>query len=350
MEHELGKRFNTIDGETLMNHPLEPVRFVVDSLLGQGLYLLAGSPKVGKSWLALWLAVTIAKGEPVWGNAVRQGETLYLCMEDSRRRIQNRLFSVTEDAPSQVHFCEECFRIGDGLEERIEQFVSEHPETVLILIDTLQMIRPAHRDNTYANDYGDLTVLKRIADKHNLSILLIHHLRKEKDADPFNRISGTTGLSGAVDGSFTLVEEKRGTGRATLHCVGRDIEYREIGLQRNENNVWEKRSDTLEQPELLMDETVTMVIALMADRDSFSGTPTELAEALGRGNDARLVKNLSQKLMQNSHELHKRGITFLTRRSNGKRIIELGKAASADSVGKECPLEADPVDPVDIAV
>lgn len=94
-------RLLTIDGETLMSQPLTPLNFVVDTLLSQGLHILAGSPKVGKSWLALWLAVTVAKGEAVCGMGVKQGTTLYLCLEDSTLRIQNRLFEITEDAPRQ---------------------------------------------------------------------------------------------------------------------------------------------------------------------------------------------------------------------------------------------------------
>lgn len=97
----------TVDGETLMNTPLRPLSFVVDTLISQGLHLLAGSPKVGKSWLALWLALCVARGEPVWGMTTRQGTTLYLCLEDSTLRIQNRLFEITEDAPPSVHFCTE---------------------------------------------------------------------------------------------------------------------------------------------------------------------------------------------------------------------------------------------------
>ena len=97
-------RLLTIDGETLMSQPLTPLNFVVDTLLSQGLHILAGSPKVGKSWLALWLAVTVAKGDPVWGMGVKQGTTLYLCLEDSTLRIQNRLFEITEDAPPTLHF------------------------------------------------------------------------------------------------------------------------------------------------------------------------------------------------------------------------------------------------------
>ena len=94
----------TIDGESLMSLPLTPLNFVVDTLLSQGLHIFAGSPKVGKSWLALWLSVMVAKGESVWGMPVKQGTTLYLCLEDSTLRIQNRLFEITEDAPANVHF------------------------------------------------------------------------------------------------------------------------------------------------------------------------------------------------------------------------------------------------------
>jgi RecA-family ATPase len=216
--------FHTIDGATLMSTPLQPLRFVVDSLISQGLHVHAGSPKIGKSWLALWLSVMVAKGEPVWDMPTRQGTTLYPCLEDSRLRIQNRLFEIIEDAPPSVHFCTEGFIIGGGLEERIENFVAEYPDTTLIIIDTLQMVRGTGYDNTYANDYRDLSVLKKLADKHGVAILLIHHLRKEGADDVFNRISGTTGVQGAVDSSFTLIEDKRGSGKAKLSCIGRDIE------------------------------------------------------------------------------------------------------------------------------
>ena len=159
-----------------MSLPLKPLNFVVDTLLSQGLHILAGSPKVGKSWLALWLSVMVAKGESVWGMPVKQGTTLYLCLEDSTLRIQNRLFEITEDAPANVHFTTQSDILGKGLEEQLRTFLAEHPDTVLVIIDTLQMIRGSNYDNTYANDYRDLSALKRIADAHGIAILLIHHL------------------------------------------------------------------------------------------------------------------------------------------------------------------------------
>lgn len=215
MSNKMDRPLVTVDGRTLMDRPLEPPNFVVDTLISQGLHILAGSPKVGKSWLALWLAVTVAKGEPVWGMSVKQGTTLYLCLEDSVLRIQNRLFEITEDAPDSVHFCTECAPIGQGLEEQVEGFLVAHPDTVLVLVDTLQMVRPVH-DATYANDYRDLSVLKRLADKHGIAILLIHHLRKETADDVFNRtVRNSLGKMCRLRRHPTICLQNRSTGRST---------------------------------------------------------------------------------------------------------------------------------------
>ena len=338
------KRLQTIDGESLMSLPLTPLNFVVDTLLFQGLHILAGSPKVGKSWLALWLSVMVAKGEPVWGMPVKQGTTLYLCLEDSTLRIQNRLFEITEDAPANVHFSTGSDILGKGLEEQLCTFLAEYPDTVLVIIDTLQMIRGTNYDNTYANDYRDLSALKRIADAHGIAILLIHHLRKETADDVFSRISGTTAISGAVDSSFTLVEERRGSGKAKLSCIGRDIEYRELSLERNGENVWEMVADSRTQPELLSDRIVYLISELMCDRAEFIGTPTELSEKIDPAGAERITpKKVSRLILQNLDALSKIGISGVVRRSNGKRLIELRRAESDDTQGAPA---VDPVDPV----
>ena len=338
------RRLQTIDGESLMSLPLKPLNFVVDTLLSQGLHVLAGSPKVGKSWLALWLSVMVAKGEPVWGMPVKQGTTLYLCLEDSTLRIQNRLFEITEDAPANVHFTTQSDILGKGLEEQLRTFFFEHPDTVLVIIDTLQMIHGTNYDNTYANDYRDLSALKRIADTHGIAILLIHHLRKETADDVFSRISGTTAISGAVDSSFTLLEDRRGSGKAKLSCIGRDIEYRELALERNGENVWEMVTDSRTQPELLGDRIVYLISELMRSRTEFIGTPTELSEKIDPAGAERISpKKVSRLILQNLEALSKIGISGVVRRSNGKRLIELHRAESDDAQGVPA---VDPVDPV----
>ena len=339
------KHLRTIDGATLMSQPLKPPNFVVDSLLSQGLHILAGSPKVGKSWLALWLSVTVARGEPVWGMPIKGGTTLYLALEDSALRIQNRLYEITEDAPASVHFSTESFILGKGLEEQLANFLKEHPDTVLIIIDTLQLIRGTNYDNTYANDYRDLSVLKRIADQYGIAILLIHHLRKEPAEDVFSRISGTTAISGAVDSSFTLVESKRGSGQAMLYCIGRDIEYREIELKRSEENIWEVVSDSREQPLLLGNRIGFLVSELMRDRTEFIGTPTELSQQIDPAGVERITpKKVSRLILQSVDALSKAGISASVRRSNGKRLIELRRADSVDFPGAGESGTCDPVE------
>jgi len=326
-----------------MSMPLEPLNFVVDSLISPGLHILAGSPKVGKSWLALWLSVMVAKGEPIWGMETRQGTTLYLCLEDSTRRIQNRLYDIGDDASSDVHFCTESYILGRGLEEQIERFIAEHRDTVLIIIDTLQMIRGAKGgDYSYASDYNDLSALKKIADRHSVAVLLIHHLRKEKADDVFNRISGTTAISGAVDSNFTIVEKQRGSSHAVLHCVGRDIEYREIELERGEDNVWQMVSDTRDQPEMLGGSIVRLVAEFMNGQSEYIGTPTELSEKIDPdGVEGITPKKISGQIRKSIDCLRRIGISAVIRRSNGRRIIELHRAAS------DAPVGIDPTDPVE---
>ena len=98
------KKLNTIDADTLQTISYEPITFLVNDLLPQGLHLLAGAPKIGKSWLALWLCLQVARGESLWNFPTHSCEVLYLCLEDSFQRIQSRLFDLTEDAPPTLHF------------------------------------------------------------------------------------------------------------------------------------------------------------------------------------------------------------------------------------------------------
>ena len=148
MHNKMNHPLITVDGRTLMDRPLEPPNFVVDTLISQGLHILAGSPKVGKSWLSLWLSVMVAKDEPVWGMSMKQGTTLYLCLEDSVLRIQNRLFEITEDAPDSVHFCTECALVGQGLEEQMDAFGGTNRCSPLCIYE--------QQNNIYRHSHGAL--------------------------------------------------------------------------------------------------------------------------------------------------------------------------------------------------
>ena len=341
------KRLQTIDADTLQSTAYEPVSFVVDTLISQGLHILAGSPKVGKSWLALWLAVTVAKGDPVWGMGVKQGTTLYLCLEDSTLRIQNRLFEITEDAPANVHFSTNSDTLGRGLEEQLCAFLAEHPDTVLVIIDTLQMIRGAGYDNTYANDYRDPSVLKHIADTHGIAILLVHHLRKMDDDDPMNMISGTTGLSGATDSNFVLRKSQRRENTATLYCTGRDIPYRELALEFDgEDHVWKLLSDNCEQTEQPTERILFLLSELLRQQPEISAPAKVLLEKIDPAGAEGLTPNsFSHRIRKSVDALRRNGITVSFRKSNGDRLICLKRADGVDDLTTENIVTIDPDNP-----
>ena len=132
----LENTLSVINGQDLMELNLPPQSFTVRGLLPQGLSILGGAPKIGKSWLMLDLCIRVAKGEPLWGMETKQGTTLYLCLEDTLRRIQHRLNCITEDVPANAYFATASGTLADDLEAQILQFIREHPDTVLVVIDT----------------------------------------------------------------------------------------------------------------------------------------------------------------------------------------------------------------------
>lgn len=315
-----------IDGETLMTTVLPPIRFVISGLIPQGLHILAGAPKVGKSWLALWLCLCVAKGKSPWEFPATKGDVLYLCLEDSYSRIQNRLLDITDSAPGNLFFATMSEKLRYGLEQQIEQFISNHPDTVLIVIDTLQRIRGISNDtNPYANDYNDLGILKALADKHRIAILLVHHLRKMSDDDPMNMISGTTGISGSTDSNFVLRKDKRSANTATLYCTGRDIEYRELTLEfDSDTHIWKLLTDSVTLEPESRDEIIFSLSAFLKEQLTFSGTATELAAALESYHGGKLLPNVLMKhLIRHREELQRQGISFENSRTRDRREIRL---------------------------
>ena len=316
----------TVDAETLLTTLWPSTQFIVDRLLPQGLHILAGAPKIGKSWWALWLCLCVSKGESVWDFQTHQGTVLYLCLEDSYSRIQNRLFQLTEDAPSTLHFANVSDSIGTGLENQIEEFVQKHSKTKLIVIDTLQKVRKHTSDsNPYANDYRDIAVLKALADKYHMAILLVHHLRKMNDTDPMNMISGTTGISGATDSNFVLKPDKRGSSQAILYCTGRDIEYQELKLEFDkEHYVWNLLSKSENSQPSVPDPFLMMLSAFLCELNCFDGTATELSRLWEQKTGKQIDPSaLSKKLAKYKGDLARAGIHCSSSRTRESRQIHI---------------------------
>lgn len=332
------KKLTIIDADTLMTTPLPVSQFVVEGLLPQGLHILAGAAKVGKSWLALWLCLQVAKGEPVWNLPSRKGTVLYLCLEDSLSRIQARLFQITEEAPSSLYFATMAGSIGNGLEEQIEEFLQAHPDTVLVVIDTLQKVRtPNTKASPYANDYQELSSLKRLADQACVAILAIHHIHKTQDEDPFNRISGTTGISGVTDTNFVLLKKGRGGTEATLYCVGRDIAYQELSLRfQKETHLWELTEPMEETESTPMDKEVLKLFKFLKEQAPFDGTATELAVRLEKRTGERILPCvLSKKLARHAGDFSKLGVVLSSTRTRDSRALHIRCDSNDGSDGKK---------------
>lgn len=338
------KSLHTIDADTLQSIPYEPLSFVVEELLPQGLHLLAGAPKIGKSWLALWLCLRVARGEPLWNFPTRPCEVLYLCLEDSFQRIQSRLFDLTEDAPATLHFAVMAEQIQSGLVDQIEQFLAGHPATGLVVIDTLQRIRSAGNDvNPYASDYRDIGVLKALADRRRIAILLVHHLRKLSDDDPMNMISGTTGLSGATDSNFVLRKSKRRENTATLYCTGRDIAYRELSLEFDgDTHIWNLLSDNGEQVGPSGGRITVLLAALLQEQRSVCAPAKALLEKIDpAGMEGYSPNSFSHQIRKSVDTLRRSGISVSFRKSNGERLICLKRADGVDdpTAGNTVPID-----------
>ena len=210
----------TVSMTTLYDTVFEVQTPLIDGLLQRGTYLFVGSPKVGKSFMMAQLAYHISTGTPLWEYKVRKATVLYFALEDDYPRLQKRLFQMFgAKETGNLYFATECKTVNGGLEEQIRGFMREHPDTGLIIIDTLKRVREAGgADYSYASDYDVVARLKALADSYKVSMLIVHHTRKQKSEDIFDMISGTNGLMGAADSAFVLSKDKR-TSKTMPHLM-----------------------------------------------------------------------------------------------------------------------------------
>lgn len=255
-------------------------RFAVDGIVPEGVTILAGRPKHGKSWLCLGLGVAIAAGGHALGQIpVEQGDVLYLALEDNQRRLKSRLLTLLgdEEAPRRLWFHTDWPRVDKGGVNQIAQWLEDHRQARLVIIDTLARFRPIVKEGGYAADYNALAALQKMVGEYGVSAIVVHHLRKlavDKDGgDWIDAVSGTLGLAGAADGLMGLFRV-RGSQDAVLKVTGRDQDDSELGLRFDPVSAsWSlegKASDLLLSPERaaivqLLRRTGTLTPAQIAD-------------------------------------------------------------------------------------
>lgn len=313
-----------ISAEDLLSTPIPPTKWIIPGLLPAGLALFAGPSKAGKSWLTLWLCLQVAQGKPVWGREIEPRTVLYLSLEDTLNRLQDRLFRLvgSEDTPEKLILQTECQSIGQGLEEQIVDFVHNYPDTGLVVIDTLQKVRSCDQSGSmYASDYKDVSALKSLADKYGICILLIHHLRKQAASDPFDQISGSNGLMGAADTTWVM-QRKRTSKNADIILTGRDLDRRTLYLHE-ENCIWllDEEETAEEQRLKAVPEYLWQVAEHIEQAGKWQGTATELLSETGV--DGVLPHMLTRKIVEHFDTVFApKGIHYETHRTSQTRLLK----------------------------
>lgn len=296
---------------------------VIEGLLYQGTYLFVGSPKIGKSFFMAQLAYHVSTGTPLWDYPVKKGTVLYLALEDDYRRLQERMYRMFgTDSTENLYFSVSSKPLGNGLTDQLSGFIREHPDTTLVIIDTLQKIREVDSDSySYAKDYEIINQLKQFSDSWGICLLLVHHTRKQKSSDNFDMISGTNGLLGCADGAFMLYKENRTSNKSTLEISGRDQQDQKIHLIRDEEKLcwnFEKAETELwkEPPEPLLECIANLVTE---ENPTWQGTATELIEKLEldmKPNVVSLKLNVNAGRFMNDYS-----IRYTNKRNHSGRMI-----------------------------
>lgn len=322
--------------QELLEEPIDEADWIIEDLLPVGAHILAGAPKIGKSWMVLTMGLTVSMGQPFWDCAVCQGAVLYLCLEDTYARVKKRLWKLTDEANDSFYLANSASTIKDGLAEQIEYFVITHPDLRLVFIDTFQKVRSPTGDSIYAADYGDFSALKAVADKHNLAMIVVHHTRKMADEDIMNTVSGSSGTTGSADSIWVLKRASRGVGDATLTVTGRDVEFRELKLALRDCrwNLIERTSEE-ELEERDVPGCVLRVLEFMnvREEDVWSGSVGELIEAAEVSGVT--TATFGKFLAQHSVFMRLRGIMYSKKHTSAGQVVTLERIAYEGSEGDE---------------
>lgn len=257
-------------------------KWAVPGLIAEGVTLLAGPPKVGKSWLSLNLGVAIAAGRPALGRIdVDPGPVLYLALEDTPRRLQSRMRKVLTGQPASGDLTLDTFcpPMPNGGDLYIAGWLDENPAARLVVIDVFTKVRgrpPAGTNSAYEADYAAIGTIKRIADSYGVAILIVHHVRKAAAEDFLSTVSGTNGIAGAADAVLVL-ERARAQADGILHITGRDVEETDHALSFDPGiGAWSLLEGTA--AEHLMHDSRSLISRYV--RDCPGSKPAAIAEAL----------------------------------------------------------------------
>lgn len=235
----------------LMQQEFPPTKYVVPGIVPEGMTLLVASPKIGKSWMVLGLALDLSNGGEALGclSIGRARPVLYLALEDGQRRLQNRIRSLNPSSVSaRLEFVTDM--AGSLVVETIKTFMVRHATLdPVVILDTLGKVMPpaAGNQSAYGHDYAMLSALKSASDAvPGSSLVIVHHTRKHEGGDFLDAVSGTQGIAGAADTVIHLKRERHEK-RATLQVTSRDVAEGEYAVTMAENGAWTLDGGSLEE-------------------------------------------------------------------------------------------------------
>lgn len=227
----------------LMAMEFPPPNWAVPGIIAEGISLLCGPPKVGKSWLALGLGISVAAGGKAFDAIpLPGGPVLYLALEDTPRRLQTRIGKILggDPAPDTLTLATACPPLPQGGDEAIAGWLDRNRDARMVIIDVFAKMRGTSPPgmSAYDADYAAVGRIKRVADNYGVAVVCVHHVRKAGSEDFLNEVSGTNGLAGAADATLVL-KRARGQAEGVLHVTGRDVDEAEYALDFNaDGGVW----------------------------------------------------------------------------------------------------------------
>lgn len=245
-------KLNTLNAAELFSMDIKPVEFVIEGLIPVGMVILASPPKYGKSYMCLDMALSVSMGCDFLGFHTNQCRVLYLSLEDRFDRLKQRIGQIMagNPFPELLELEIDSATLDNGFIKQLEDFLQEHPDTKLVIIDTFIKIRGEAKRNesAYGTDSREAGVIKKFADQHGIAVVLVTHTRKGIDTtDPFVNITGTFGIAGVADDMIVLTKEKRGDLLTKMSVTGRDVQYEEYPLIFDRNRgKWMRQGDSYE--------------------------------------------------------------------------------------------------------
>lgn len=326
------EKLETIGAKDLVQETFPPIKWFAENLLGPGCYLLASLPKQGKGFWVLGLGLAVTEGSPFLGSfPTHSSGVCILGLEDRLRRLQSRLWQMSDDPNNELRLAERSERLDSGLIGQLEADLADHPGTGVYVVDTYAAVRTPGSDYGYQTDYDDLSLFANFADKHGVCVVVCHHCKKTIDpAQPFLSISGTTVLIGACSGMVVIHDDSQcAEGESIMSVEGKDVAraHYKIALRDCAWSMVEPLSEMQVIGRCVPDCVNETVAFMQARGEPWCGSAAELAEAAHASESRPDV--FGKYLAQHRDYMAQRGVAYVRKHTRDGNVLTLSLILSS---------------------